>query len=123
MRIILITALLLAGDLKSEFASLVDTERAFARLSVEKGMREARSPELIQGLQNMVTVFREKYIPLSESELSSVNCAGQNSNARRMVRTFTSLSPREREILALMTQGLGNRARAIVLAHDRGFRA
>jgi ketosteroid isomerase-like protein len=42
MRILLIVAAaLLAADLKSELDSLVDAERAFARLSVEKGMREA----------------------------------------------------------------------------------
>jgi ketosteroid isomerase-like protein len=37
----LLVALLLAADLKSELASLIETERAFARTSVEKGMRDA----------------------------------------------------------------------------------
>jgi len=76
---------------------------------------------------------------------------GQTADSNHEDRAFASLSPREREILALVTEGLGNaeigerlsisektvrnhlssvfdklgvwtRAQAIVLALDRGFR-
>jgi pimeloyl-ACP methyl ester carboxylesterase/DNA-binding CsgD family transcriptional regulator len=85
--------------------------------------------------------FREMVL-----EFTGVNSPGDEED-----RAFVALSPREREILALISQGLGNseigerlsisektvrnhvsnvfdklgvwtRAQAIVLAHDRGFR-
>src|SRR5213592_1995070 len=51
---ILVLLLLLAGDLKSELDSLVQAERAFARLSMAQGVRDA----FLANLANDSIIFR-----------------------------------------------------------------
>src|SRR5262245_42127170 len=50
----LLSFLLLAGDLRTEWSSLVDAERAFARMSVEKGTRDA----FLANLSDESIIFR-----------------------------------------------------------------
>ncbi|HYR87982.1 MAG TPA: DUF4440 domain-containing protein [Terriglobia bacterium] len=59
MRILVLTLLLLAGDLRSELNSLIETERAFARLSVGKGTRDA----FLANLNNESIIFRPQAVP------------------------------------------------------------
>src|SRR5437660_9708657 len=54
MNLFLITLLLFAGNLRAELTSLVDAERAFARLSIEKGTRDA----FLTNLSDESIIFR-----------------------------------------------------------------
>ena len=51
--------LLLAGNLKSELDGLIEAERAFARLSVEKGSRDA----FLANLSDESILFRPGPVP------------------------------------------------------------
>ena len=59
MRVLALTLLLLAGDLKSELNALIETERAFARLSVAGGTRDA----FLANLDNNSIIFRPQAVP------------------------------------------------------------
>src|SRR6266850_8508034 len=59
MRILAFVILFLAGDLRSEFNSLVETEQAFARLSVARGTRDA----FLANLSDDSILFRPQAVP------------------------------------------------------------
>ena len=59
MRILMFLTVLVAGDLKSELDSLVQAERAFARLSTERGVRDA----FLANLADDSIIFRPTAVP------------------------------------------------------------
>src|SRR6266853_1859465 len=57
--VIALLILLLAGNLRSELDALIETERAFARLSVAKGTRDA----FLANLSDESVLFRPEPVP------------------------------------------------------------